>query len=219
MGDRKTIATEEVRKIIRSLGDGGKEVSYQLIYETMCLENEAEKDVVRARVGDMVKHGELIRTERGAFTYNFKRPCRKSAGYEAIWRFVRAAKPDWSIEDCSLMTRISYTHALRYINWLEDEGYVTRMGRNSKNAITYANTGKARQSPETPYPAIRETDPFAKERVAVAIITRQMLCSNPYSPKTARLICDACHTLLARFEKSTVDYRIENENEEMSDVE
>lgn len=219
MSERKTVETEEVRRVIRSLADGGKEVTYQLIYECMGLENESEKDVVRARVSAMVKHGEIIRTERGAFTYNFKRAFRKSAGYDAIWRFVRAAKPGWSIEDCSLMTRISYTHALRYINWLEEEGYIIRVGRNSKNAITFANTSKARQSPETPYPAIRETDPFAKERVAAAHITRLMLCANPYSPKTARLISEACHTLLARFEKTEADSRMENENKENCDVE
>lgn len=219
MSERKTIEAEEVRRIIRSFAEGDKEVTYQLVYEAMGLENEAEKDVVRARVGHMVKHGELVRTERGSFKYNFKRAYRKSAGYEALWRFVRAAKPDWSIEECSLMTRISYTHALRYINWLEEEGYVVRVGRNSKNAIIYANTSKAKQSPETPYPAIKETDPFAKERVAAASITRLMLCANPYSPKTAKLISEACHTLLARFEKVQPENRIENENEEKNDVE
>ncbi len=219
MSERKTVETEEVRRAIRSLSEGGKAVTYQLVYECMGLENEAEKDVVRSRVNAMVKHGEIIRLDRGEFTYNFKRSYRKYAGYDAIWRFVRASKPDWSIEDCSLMTRISYSHALRYIAWLEEEGYVVKTGRNSKNATTYANTSKARQSPETPYPAIRETDPFAKERVAAASITRLMLCANPYSPKTARLISDACHTLLARFEKNDADSRMENENEENCDVE
>lgn len=219
MSNRKIIETEELRRVIRSLGEGGKEISYQLIYESMGLENEAEKDVVRSKVTTMVKHGEIERTERGAFKYNFKRSYRKNCGYDTLWRFVRAAKPNWSVEECSLLTRISYPHASRYVSWLEEEGYVCRVGRNSKHAITYANTTRARQSPETPYPPIRETDPFAKERIAAATITRLMLCSNPYSAKTARLITDACHTLLARFEKNGAECRTEIENKENCHVE
>lgn len=212
--ERKTVSTQALREAVQALGEGGREISYALVYEALGLENTPEKDVVRARVNEMVRHGELTRTERGSFVYNFRRRARKGAGYEAIWRFVRAAKPGWSIEDCALMVRASYTHVLRYTNWLEGEGLVERDGRNGKNAIIYRNTLKARNTPETPYPPIKETDPFAKERVAAATITRLMLCADPYALKTARDITAACRTLLARFEKNAAENRTENENEE-----
>ena len=62
-------------------------------------------------------------------------------------------------------------------------GYVERAGRNEKRAILYRATTKAAASPETPYPPIRESDPFQKERTAAATITRLMLCADPTPPK------------------------------------
>lgn len=219
MSERKTVSVEDLRRAVQALGVDGREISYPLIYEFLGLENEAEKDVARARMNSMVKHGEVTRTERGSFIYNFKRRARKSAGFESIWRFVRAAKPNWSIEDCSLMTRMSYSHVCKYVNWLESEGFVERLGRNKNNQFGFRNTSKARSTPETPYPPVRETDPFAKERVAAATITRLMLCANPYAAKTARSISEACHTLLAKFEKISAETRMENENDEVNHVE
>lgn len=219
MSGKRKITIQKLREAVQALGENGKEISYGLIYEAMNINEEPEKDIVRARITSMVKHGEITRTERGSFVYNFKRRARKAAGYDTIWRFVRAAKPDWSIEDCSLLTRISYTHVLRYVNWLEGEGFVERSGRNDRNGIVYRNTSLARSTPETPYPQIKQTDPFQRERVAAATIARLMLCANPYSPRTGRLISEACHVLLARFEKNNADFRTEIENEENCDVE
>lgn len=48
----------------------------------------------------------------------------------------------------------------------------------------------------------KDTDPFQKERTAAASIVRLMLCSDPYAPKTAQGIRDACKVLLARFDIS-----------------
>ena len=94
----------------------------------------------------------------------------------------------------------------------KNEGYVERAGRNEKRAILYRATTKAAASPETPYPPIRESDPFQKERTAAATITRLMLCADPYAPKTARSIRDACRVLLDRFEKGGAESVTKNEN-------
>lgn len=212
-----TITDGAIRTALQNLGEGGKEVSYPLLYEALGLggagEGSSAKDVVRSRINDMTKHGEVIRTDRGRFVYNFKHKPRNAKLQEAIWRFVRAAKPDWTITDCSLMTHASYCYAMRYIGWLEQEGFVTRSGQNERRAITYRNTNKARQNPETPYPPAKMKDPFEKERLAAATIARHMLCSNPYAVKTAREIIEACHTLLARFEAAGNSTENENERE------
>ena len=43
------ISTDMVRKAIRALGDGGREVSYRQVYEALGLSSEAEQAVVRSR--------------------------------------------------------------------------------------------------------------------------------------------------------------------------
>ena len=212
MDTRKEVGKEAVRAALQALGEGGKEISYRLVYEALGLENDAEQAVVRSRISDMTRHGEVRRTRTGCFTYDFKHRARKGSGYESVWRYVRAAKSGWTLGDCALMTRQSYSHVMRYIGWLEGEGFVARAGRDERRAILYRNTEKARSTPETPYPPVRETDPFAKERVAAAAITRLMLCADPYSKKTAQSITDACKILLARFERNAVESRTKNEN-------
>lgn len=204
------VTLEMVRNAAQALGDGGQEVSYRQIYEALGLSNEAQHAVVRTRISNMAKHGEIKRTRPGCFTYNFKHRPREAKTYEVIWRFVRAAKPGWDVSGCAMLTRISYTQVLRYVSWLEGEGYAERAGRNAKRAILYRATAKAAASPETPYPPIREADPFQKERTAAATITRLMLCADPYAQKTARTIAEACHVLLARFGGTVT----ENENRE-----
>lgn len=201
MDTRKEVSKQAVRAALQALGKDGKEISYQLVYEALGLKNEAEQAVVRSRISDMTRHGEVKRTRTGCFTYDFKHRPRESKSYEALWRFVRKAKPGWSISECAMMTRVSYTQALRYCNWLAEEGYIERMGKDDRKAAIWRSTVKADQNPETPYPPLRETDPFAKERAAAATITRLMLCADPYAVHTARGIVEAARVLLARFEK------------------
>ena len=193
MDTRKEVSKEAVRAALQALGEGGKEISYRLVYEALGLENEAE----------------VKRTRTGCFTYDFKHRPREAKSYEALWRFVRKAKPGWSISECAMMTRVSYTQALRYCNWLAEEGFIARAGRDDRNAVTWRSTVKADKNPETPYPPLRETDPFARERAAAATIARLLLCADPYAKKTAQSITDACKVLLARFDRN----RTENEND------
>ena len=209
-----SITLDMVRKAAQALGEGGQEMSYRQIYEALGLTCEAQQAVVRTRISNMTKHGEIKRTRDGCFVYDFRHRPREAKTYSVLWRFVRAAKPGWDITECAMMTRVSYTQALRYVGWLESTGYVERVGRNEKRAFLYQATPKAQASPETPYPPIRATDPFQKERTAAATITRLMLCADPYAPRTASTIVEACHVLLARFTKPVT----ENENEEEDHV-
>ena len=199
MDTRKEVSKEAVRAALQALGEGSKEISYRLVYEVLGLESEAEQAVVRSRISDMTRHGEVKRTRTGCFTYDFKHRPREAKSYEALWRFVRKAKPGWSISECAMMTRVSYTQALRYCTWLADEGFIIRAGKDERNAATWRATAKADRTPETPYPPTREADPYARERAAAATIVRLMLCADPDSKKTARGIVEACEVLLERF--------------------
>ena len=141
------ISTDMVRKAIRALGDGGREVSYRQVYEALGLSSEAEQAVVRSRAADMKRHGEIQPVRPGVCTYDEQRRPRGGRMHTIIWRFVRTTKAGWSISDCALMTRVSYTHILRYVAWLEGEGFLERTGRNSRRAVLFRATGKAHASP------------------------------------------------------------------------
>lgn len=204
----RPVTLEMVRQVAQTLCEGDKTVSNHQIFAALALDCEPEKARARSRISNMVKHGEMTREADGLYRYNFAKRPRNPKTYAIIWRFIRKAKPGWSITECSMMTRVSYTQALRYCNWLEEEGFIARAGRDDRNAITWRGTVKADRTPETPYPPLREKDPFAREKAAVVRIVDLLLRADPYAVKTARGITEACKVLLARFDKN----RTENEN-------
>lgn len=201
-----TVTMEQVRTALQSFGADGQEITNAQLYAALEQTCEAEKARTRRRIADMISHGEVVRAREGVYTYNFAHRPREGRTYTMLWRFIRKAKPGWSINECAQMTRVSYTQAQRYVAWLENENYVMRDGKNERRAVTYRSTAKAAQSPETPYPPIRETDPFERERVAAATITRLMLCADPYNRKTAQTIAKACRVLLERFENPVTQF-------------
>ena len=112
MDTRKEISKEAIRAALQALGEGGKDISYRLVYEALGLKSEAEQAIVRSRISDMTKHGEVKRTRPGCFTYDYRHRPRGAKSYEVLWRFVRKAKPGWSVSECAMMTRVSYTQAV-----------------------------------------------------------------------------------------------------------
>ena len=110
-----------------------------------------------------------------------------------------------------MLTRVSYTTSrTAIVDWLLEEGFISRMGMGKTGqAQLYRATTKAAHSPETPYPPLRETDPFSREKAAAIRIVDLLLRADPYAKKTAQTIADACNVLLARFDGS----RAENEND------
>lgn len=205
-----TVTQDMVRSALQHLGAKGELVSNVQMFDVLGLTIEPEKARMRSRIKDMILHGEVERVEEGCYRYNFKHRPRENKSFPAIWRFVRKSKPGWSFSECALMTRVSYTQVSRYGAWLEEQAFIVRVGKNDRNAVTYRGTPKADQTPETPWPPLRDTDPFAREKSAAASIARLMLCHDPYAAKTARDVVMACKTLLNRFEKTV----IETENEQ-----
>ena len=206
----KELANETIRYALRNFGKGGEEISHAMLFEAFGLTEEGDKARLRNRINDMARMGEVVKVRPGVYTYNFGYRPRENRSLPAIWRFVRKAKPGWSLSECAMMTRVSYTRALRYCHWLEEEGYILRDGKDERNASTWRATVKADKTPETPYPPLRETDPFVRERAAAATIARLLLCADPYAKRTAQGITEACKVLLARFDTN----RTKNENEE-----
>ncbi|MDR1398127.1 MAG: hypothetical protein LBJ14_10420 [Desulfarculales bacterium] len=204
MEEPQTITTAMVRQAMRGFCADIKDhrVSNAQLYEAMGLTQECEKARLRSCIADMTLSGETIKISPGLYEYNFKYRSRENTSYPAIWRFVRTQKPGWSISYACQLTRVSYSRTARYIAWLENEGFVTRHGKDSKTTLYHA-TDKADRTPETPYPPLTDRNPFEKENAAAARLATLMLCHDPYQPRVAAEIVKHCKTLLARFAKNT----------------
>ena len=204
----RPVTLEMVRQAAQALCEGDKTVSNHQILVALALDCEPEKARARSRISNMIKHGEMTREADGLYRYNFAKRPRNPKTYAVIWRFVRKQKPGWTMTECAMLTRVSYRQIHRYCGWLLEEGYIAGMGKKGQ-AQLYRATTKAAHSPETPYPPLRETDPFSREKAAAIRIVDLLLRADPYAKKTAQTSADACNVLLARFDGS----RAENEND------
>ncbi|WP_237559936.1 winged helix DNA-binding protein [Desulfohalovibrio reitneri] len=190
---------EELRPVIQGLTRGGKKsFTAGLLIEALCLEDEQDKAKVRRRLEDMKERRELIRVERGTYTWNPHAATRGGELYERIWRAIRAKKPGWTFRDVSQVSRASYTHVAKYVRWLEAEGYVARHGKSGKS-YAYRATQKARDQRKTPFPPKPITDPFAQVRNAACRMVRALMERDPYQPNVRQRIIEDCRTVLARF--------------------
>lgn len=200
------IDREVIRIAFKAFGKNEQEISNAQIYEVLEAKDEADQAKIRTRINEMVRAGEIIKIASGLYTYNYKYKIRgtvAAAGYVKIWRFIRQAKDGWTIKECSLMTGKDNSHVGRYVNWLESEGFVKVIGKKEQ-AKCFCAAQKAKNSPETPMPTYKDSDPFEQERAAGAKIVRLLLCDNLYSPLTAQKITEACAVLQNRFNKQLV---------------
>jgi hypothetical protein len=202
--EARPITTDMVREAMRGFCKGGGRVTNAQLYAVMGLACEQEKNRLRTRITDMIKQGEVIKVSSGLYEYNYKFRLRSNTTFPTIWRFVRTQKPGWSITYACQLTRVSYTQAARYCAWLENEGYITRYGKDGQT-ILYNVTGKGVLSPETPYPPTTDRNPFERENAAAARLATLMLCHDPYQPRVAAEIVKQCNVLLARFAVKQVE--------------
>ena len=203
MSTSREFTKHNLREAVKSFGHNGAQFGYALVYETFGLVDapDMKKHAVRTRINEMVRSGELLRVAEGVFTYNPKyRLSGDSPFRKRIWKFVRNNKPGWTLKEASLLTGVSYTHVMKYCDWLEQENYIESIGKKG-TARTFRATSLADKSPEMPQPPTQENNPFEKEARAAGKIANLMLYGNPYMPKTAKEIANACKVLLARFDK------------------
>lgn len=197
----RTDEMDSLRLVIQGLTVNGKEpVTNKLLYEAMGLDNEPAKARLRSRINDLIKRAELTRIEDGKYAYNPKARLRSGEFYQRIWRAIRSAKPGFSWTDIAQVSRVSYTHARKYGQWLLDEAFVERHGRKGATYLFRA-TLRAKDTVETPYPPQDVTDPFEVERNAACRLVRSFMERDPYQPAVRGKIIDNCRAILARFEK------------------
>lgn len=197
----RTEEMDRLRLVIQGLTVNGKEpVTNALLYEAMGLDNEPAKARLRSRINDLIKRAELTRIEDGKYTYNPKARMRSGEFYQRAWRAIRSAKPGFSWTSIAQVSRVSYTHVRKYGQWLLDEGFVERHGRDGATHLFRA-TLRAKDTVNTPFPPQDSADPFEIERNAACRLVRAFMERDPYQPAVRAKIIENCRAILARFEK------------------
>lgn len=204
------MSTEEmdrVRLVIQGVTVGGKEtVTNALLYEAMGLTAESDKARLRSRVNALVKRGELKRIADGKYSYHPKARVRRGEYYQRVWRAIRSAKPGFSWDGLSEVSRVSYTHIRKYGKWLLEEGYLERHGCKGTTHLFRA-TALARDTVETPYPPLDIADPYETERNAACRLIRALMERDPGRAAVKEKIIKDCRAILGRFEKEDTDGR------------
>lgn len=145
------VKAARIRELFLIHGVNETELSNIQISNFLGLTSEREKDKMRSILKDLTKYGEIKRVRSGLYIYNFNHCPHEAPKRAAIWRFVRKHKSGWTLKECTAMIKCDYAYVLKYIKWLETQGFVEKIGKNEKQAVLYKSTKKADSTPETPF--------------------------------------------------------------------
>lgn len=193
-------ATGKIREAIQVLcSNPGDQFSYGVLFELFGLETAADKAVLRSKMRDMRRRGEIQRVRPGVFTYHPEAVERREAvGYQRVWRAMRSARPGWTMADMAQVTRMSYSMVRKYGNCLHAEGFIAPNGRQV-NTRLWRITAKGREHRETPYPPRAIKDPYANERSAACRLVRLLMDQDPGRPGVREKIVKETRAIQARF--------------------
>lgn len=197
-------ATDTLRAALRSFCPKGSEVvTAPQLAAVLGLTTESQKQVLRRRLREMVRRGELRKAGWGAFARVADwKPVRRGDGCTRMWRAIRVQDAGWTRQDIALIARVDATAVGRYLRWLEGEGLITTCGRKG-NTTLWRVTGQGREHRQTPYPPVEVSDRYEAERRATAQLCRILLLEDPDVPATRRKIQQQLAVLVARFPITT----------------
>ncbi|ABB40146.1 hypothetical protein Dde_3352 [Oleidesulfovibrio alaskensis G20] len=191
----------DLREAARNLGKGGAVFSNIMLYQALGGVDQPAKDRIRRRAVSLVTSGELIRVGRGQYRYNAKAaPARSGELITRMWRAVKSAKSGFSTQDLARISGAGYSHALRYMRHLENDGYLRTCGRNG-NTILYRATEKARNQVHAYQPPRQLRDPFENEKEQVHELVSLFMLRDLYQPAVRKSVVACCKNILARFER------------------
>lgn len=172
----RTEAMDKLRLLLRNFGEAGKQgVDVPALASALGLENESQRQVLRRRLADLVRRGEVKKLARGLYQYQLgKEPHKHGESYIKMWRAVRVQKGGFCVADVVALCRLDNSYVSRYLRFLEDAGFITRQAKKG-NAVLYSGTELLREQHKTPYPPRDIEDAFRAERVACATLHRLML--------------------------------------------
>lgn len=193
----RTDGMDALRVALRAFGD--EIITTAHLGDILGLKTESERQVLRRRLGQLIKTGEAEKVAYGQFRYFSDRaPSRHGESFQKIWRIVRIQPPGWSKVTIASLSRVSRSVVDRYLSHLEDEGYVDRCGRNG-NSVLWRTTIKGKERRETPYPPIESRDPYEQERAATAQLCQIMLTRDLNQRSTRSRIRNSLAILMQRF--------------------
>lgn len=174
----RTAGMEEVRNALKAFSANGNATSVAQMRDALGAETESQRQMVRRRIQELIERGEAERVGQGHFRYIAGRePRRHGESYIRTWRIIRIQPPGWTKSSIASIARVGGTVAQRYVNFLEEEGFVERCGRE-RGTILWRTTAKGQAQRETPWPPTDILDVYARERAAMASLCTLMLTAD-----------------------------------------
>ena len=198
----RTAWADQLRTVTHTLSEDGKrEITIRMILTTIGAEDARTQSRVRRAICHMVARGEMKRVRDGVFTYVpgvVSAVSQYGESFKHMWRVIRKADAGWTVNFIAGTVRLHTTTVAEYCRWLEQEGYITRCGKDG-NSRLYRATQKAADELKTPYPPAAPKDLYAKERGASCRLVRLFMEANPGKHRVK--IVTECRAILARFEE------------------
>lgn len=174
----RSAGMEEVRNVIKAFSENGNTVTLAQVQKIAGVETPEDCRMVRRRIQKLIERGEVERDGQYVFRYvPGREPRRYGKSYIRAWRIIRIQPPGWSKPAVASLARVSGTIVQRYVKFLEDEGYVAKIGRDGGTTL-WRTTQKGQAERETPWPPLENPDAYARERAATAALCTLMLTSD-----------------------------------------
>lgn len=168
---------EEIRNALKAFSEADA-ISLGQVQKLVGAETKEECRMVRRRIQELIERGEVERDGQCALRYiPGREPRRYGKSYVRAWKIIRIQPPGWSKSTIVSIARVSGTVVQRYVKFLEEEGYVAKIGRDGGTTL-WRTTQKGQAEREIPWPPLETQDAYAQERTATAALCTLMLTSD-----------------------------------------
>ena len=196
----RTDAMNALRAAVAAACASGKQVvvTAPLLAEMLGVSGESQMQMIRRRLHEMTRRGELEKVGQGKWLRTGKEPVRRGVGYQRMWRAIRSGRGTFEATEVVQLSRVERSTVYKYLRYLEDAGLVMRADLKG-NTILYRLTGTGRDHRETPYPLKDIPDSYHAERAATAALCRILLLEDVEQPRVRRKIREQLAILHNRF--------------------
>lgn len=162
------------------------------------LSGESQMNVIRGRLRDMAKRGELTKTGTGRWCRSAGEPIRRGEGYARMWRAIRSSQATFTAQEIYQLSQMDESSVSKYLKFLDAEGFISKCGK--KGTVTlWGLTLKGHDQRETPFPPKDITIPYLAERTAVGKLNLIMHREDMRQPGVRKKIAELLAVLNRSF--------------------
>jgi hypothetical protein len=198
----KSDAMDALRKaILTALAVAGRRHDYVTapqLAEMLGISGESQMQILRRRLHELTRRGELEKTGQGQWKHTGKAPVARGQGYQKMWRAIRTARGSFTALEVVQYSSQDRSFVSKYLRFLENSELIRHSGKNGNSPI-FSLTAAGREQRETPYPDKDIPDPYQKERAATATLCRILMLDDIDAPRARRNIREHLTVLNNRF--------------------